>query len=273
MDQNKLNTIFLKRFIVKYAALILLFASFIPLLLSLISLYFRITKLFPFSYLIFIIMVVLALILVALFLKYKGLRLPQIDNKQDLYTYLEFFRSEKLKDYKYTEYITWFSWLLKDTFHSEEYYFEQNETDDLDSLLSKIYSFTLRNENPDSLSYAAYRREAFNELSEKIINNTYKNEDFTDFYKKEKTTESFKFKIVFEKEILIYVAVFILHIVADFFLSIENKQFDVKTLTDNFNWNSFIGNFLLTVPTDIVAIGVYRGFIKDKYVPKKKSNK
>ena len=158
-------------------------------------------------------------------------------------------------------------------FCTEEYYFEPTETDDLDSLLSKIYSFTLRNEKPDSLSYAAYRRKAFNELSEKIINNTYKNEDFTDFYKNEKTTEPFKFKIVFEKEIFIYAAVLIFHVVADYFLSIENKQFDVKTLTDNFNCNSFIGNFLLTVPTDLVAIGVYRGFIKDKYVPKNKTNK
>lgn len=298
IKKEDIERIFKKRFCIKYWALALLFFSFVPLLGAIIFPYIPNGEI-PFfvSFILMVLTIAISLILIAVFFNAKGFSIPKIKNLSTLQYYLEFLSDKNHKNFRYVEYITWFSWVLYEK--TNEKYTDRNNS--FNKLIYELYSYDLAPNN-NNLSYSATRRGSFTNLANNIIKEIKDAEDnnrdfiidknaydtlIDEIENLQSATEDVKPKtsIIHDKEIFIYIGVTILHFIGCVFLSISNDKlktnelkqsdtiiYNIRKFLSCIDKNQFLGNLLLALPTDFVAIFVYRGIIKDKYIPKSESS-
>ena len=57
-------------------------------------------------------------------------------------------------------------------------------------------------------------------------------------------------RLIFDRNILVYAIIMILHVIA-------------SALVSNLEWKAFFGNLLFYLPSDVLLILVYKGIVKD----------
>lgn len=185
----------------------------------------------------------------------KFLVLPDIESEDTLYEYLCYFE-KKYTYLEFTEVISWFYRKIRLA------YLEKNENyTDKDILISNLYNL-LRPHNSSTSCYALKHMDGFRKLVSMIISqydtthklNELSVEEIKNF-RNEKPEKHFIIEWIHDKNIVIYLLVFSIHICGCFFLALETNVFSVK---------SFVGNMCLCIPTDVIAILLYNGIIKEK---------
>lgn len=238
-----------RKFYLKQFTLILLTLLYIPVI-GLIVTQFIYKEYFIHIFIIFIVMFVITMILILIFEKVYAL--PPINNMQDLTIYLKYFSSSKISDLEYTETITWFSHKIHST------YIQKAETENtFTDTINKLY-LILRPQNNDRLSIAFKHKKSFIKLSQELCNSSdmIKILDDNIFTISNEKPEQYKFiKITLDKNILFYLFLFLIHTFGCFLL--------VKSENNNFDITAFIANLCLCIPTDLLLILVYTGFIKE----------
>lgn len=181
---------------------------------------------------------------------YLGINICYNMSKADVINeFILFFATNKMSGFKYFEIVTWFS-------RQNHYYFihRSSEEQEIDNLIIKLELFLRPSVN--GLCLACYHEKIFRDLCKKI--NGIDIADKIDCILKEEekvrgnVPERDKlFHVIFDHNILIYLVVIGIHIVASVLISKK------ELLT-------FIGNLLFYLPSDILIILLYKGIIKDR---------
>ena len=233
-----------QKFYCKYITLFFLLLLYIPLLGIVITQFVR-KDLFPIAYTFFIIDFIISIILTSVY--YKLFKLPKIEDFNMLVEYMNFFKSGT-SDLLYTEAITWFSHLVKEAYIKPN----QCKSDEFNEYINSLY-LVLR-PNDIGLCEAAKRKSSFVVLCTKAINEENIAEDISSF--KNTPTEKYHYiNFIHDKNIIIYALFLPIHTFACFLIT--------KGTCSTFNAFTFFGNLLLYIPTDILAILVYKGFLKN----------
>jgi hypothetical protein len=181
------------------------------------------------------------------YIYYKKLTLPELETYDILKKYLEYFSASNFSDLEYTESITWFSRLVQTSFRKKE----EASDDILNIAVHELY-LVLR-PNSHNQCDALMRKSAFANLATKLLKGEDIHNDIDKF--KNIDIESYKyFNLILDKNILIYILVFSIHIFACFLLT--------KGSCSQFNFSFFFGNLFLYIPADLLAILVYKGIVK-----------
>lgn len=228
----------------KYITLSFLLLLFLPLV-GIIATQFIYQNLYPIFISIFVIFLALDFLLMHIY--YKILLLPAIDTYDILCEYLNYFCSDTLKDLEYTEAITWFSEIIRSAYKTKDGTFDKKLTD----IINKLYCIL----RPDkhNIFDALSRKSGFIELAKQIIDG----KDITNLICTFKSSSSDKYKyfIIFDKNIIIYLFFFSVHIFGCFLLA--------RSESTPFNLYSFFGNFCMYFPADVAAILLYKGLLKN----------
>lgn len=233
-----------EKFYFKYITLFFLLTLYIPLIGIIITQFVR-KDLFSITYMVFIIDFIISIILTNIY--YNFFKLPEIEDIDMLIEYINFFKSNP-SDLLYIESITWFSHLIKDA------YIKPNECncDEFNGYINHLY--LILRPNNSGLCAATKRKSSFVALCIKIINKENINEDISNF--KNTPTEKYNYiNIVHDKNIIIYTLFLPIHTFACFLIT--------KGSCSTFNASVFFGNLLLYIPTDILAILIYKGVLKN----------
>lgn len=131
------------------------------------------------------------LVLVFLFLTYKcdkkvsNYMLPPIDNKKTLDNYLKFFLNTEISNFDYALTLSWISELIveaKNNLNNEQDNDHNNEQkNELREYIYKLYEITKPYGSSNGYCLASYRRKAFQDLINKIINKEDTPLDFENF--------------------------------------------------------------------------------------------
>lgn len=203
------------------------------------------TGLFRIFYIIFIIDLIISIILTNVY--YKLFKLPEIEDIDILFKYIDYFKSD-MYDLEYVEAITWFYHLIKDA------YIKPNEckSEEFNTYIDRLH-FILR-PNGSGVCEATKRKSSFISLCKKIIDKESIDEDVLNF--KNTPIEKYQYiHSVLDRNIIIYVLVLLLHLFACFLIT--------QGSCSAFNVFTFFGNLLLCIPTDILAILLYKGILKN----------
>lgn len=163
--------------------------------------------------------------------------------------YIAFFAESEISDIKYSEVIAWFS-----RWNNKYYKSKIDEDQDVDKLIVRLQLILRPYDN--GLCLASYHKKDFLKLCAEWKDSTLKDKlDNIYSISKEmeaKTPEKNRvFALSADHNILIYLSVIALHIMASILIS------DGKT-------KDFIANILFYIPNDILLILVYKGFIREK---------
>jgi len=235
------------KFIIKYITLFVLLSLFIPLIGILIT-EFILTQYSTYCLIAFIIIFLLAIFLMTIY--EKKYSLPKIESLQTIDDYLSYFSSAQISDLEYSESITWFSHLMRSA-----YLKKHEKTDDYVTLVNTLYRI-LRSEKDSNLCIALNHKNSFIKLAKDLLENN--NIQVLEKHIEKiiyEEPETYKYlHITLDKGILWYIAVFPTHLLACIFLAGFGGE--------SFHWNVLLGNILLCLPTDVIAILVYKGVIK-----------
>lgn len=252
MEKENLHKLIKYKFYFKYFIVFLTFMLYIPLIGIIVTQFKNqehfLNFLIAFGVL-FIVITILNIIYEKFFI------LPDIDSEDILYKYLCYFE-KKHKYLEFTEVMTWFYRKIRAVYLEKK----ENYTDK-DRLISNLYS-VLRSYNNSTSCYALKHMESFEKLANMMIKEyetTHKlkqlsSEDIENF-RNEKTEKHFVIEWIHDKNIIIYLLVFPIHICGCFFLALETNGFSLK---------SFGGNLCLYLPADFIAILLYNGFLKQQ---------
>ncbi len=233
-----------QKYYCKYITLLFLLILYVALFGIIITQFVR-KDLFLIFYIFFIIDFIISVFLTNIY--YKLFKLPKIENINILIMYIDFFKPE-ISDLLYTETVTWFSHLIKDA------YIKPNEckTTEFSNYINRLY--LILRPNDLGLCEATKRKSSFISLCKKIIDKESIDEDITNF--KNKPCEKYHYiNIVHDKNIIIYALFLPIHTFACFLIT--------KGSCSTFNAYIFFGNLLLYIPTDILAILIYKGILKN----------
>lgn len=234
-----------KHFLHKYIILIMIVFGILFICISYIitSLYFDFGKyLFVYSILYFLISIEWSYLYMKIDI-YFNMSKDNVINE-----FISFFANSDLSVLKYLEVITWFS------VYNHNYFLQTNNQEEIDELISKLELLLKPSRNGLCLVY--YHKEYFIDLckkingkniQEKIVNIIQAEEQIRNI-----SPEKYKlFYIVLDHNILIYLIIIGIHVVA-------------SGLVSKLEWMSFFGNFLFYLPNDILLILVHKGIVKNK---------
>lgn len=233
-----------QKYYCKYITLLFLLILYVPLFGIIITQFVR-KDLFLIFYIFFIIDFIISIFLTNIY--YKLFKLPEIEDINILIMYIKFFKPE-ISDLLYTEAVTWFSHLIKDV------YIKPNEckSKELNSHVNSLY--LILRPNDLGLCEATKRKSSFISLCKKIIDNESIDKDIANF--KNKPCEKYHYiNIVHDKNIIIYTLFLPIHTFVCFLIT--------KGSCNTFNAYIFLGNLLLYIPTDMLAIFIYKGILKN----------
>lgn len=251
MEKKTIDRLIRKKFYFKYVTLFCVLLLYIPLA-GIIVTQFIFKEKFVSCFIAFIIhfFVVLAMNVVY----EKVFVLPRIESLDVLYTYLKYFSSEH-NYLEYTESITWFYRMI-----CAEYKAKRDVYTDKEGIIYQLH-FLLSPYGNGTISIAMNRMNLFRELAAELVSTYEKTEKFKVFSLEE--METFRnrqpekyiiFKWIRDKNVLIYLSIFPLHILGCALLAITKEGLSAKL---------FVGNLLLYIPADIIAILLYNGVMKD----------
>lgn len=162
--------------------------------------------------------------------------------------YISFFARKKISNIKFLEIITWFSRWNHKIFRTKN-----DDIQETDKLIIKLELLLRPDKN--GLCLASFHKKVFLELCIKLRNNEIREElkeiENTAKNMEESPVEKYKiFSLSFDHNILFYLSIIALHIVASILLS------------DDFKY--FLGNILFYIPSDILLVLVYKGIISER---------
>ena len=163
--------------------------------------------------------------------------------------YISFFAENEISNIKYSEVIAWFS-----RWNNKYYKSKIDEEQDVDKLIARLELILRPYDN--GLCLASYHKKDFLKLCAEWKDSTLKDKlDNIYSISKEmesKTPEKYRvFTLSLDHNILIYLSVIALHIMASILISDGNVR-------------NTIANILFYIPSDILLILVYKGFIREK---------
>lgn len=180
--------------------------------------------------------------------------LPRIESLDGLYKYLKYFTSE-ISYLEYTESITWFYRMI-----CVEYRTKTSAYTDKEEIINQLHSL-LRPYGNGTNSIAVNRKDLFGKLATELVNGYEESKKFREItleeiatFRNEQPEKHIIFKWIRDKNVLIYLSIFPLHILGCALLAITDERLCIR---------AFVGNLCLYIPTDIIAILLYNGVIKD----------
>ena len=233
-----------RKYYIKYTGIILVILSYIVFFGIVITQFIFKDFLSVFESL-FILLLIIDLILVYYY--YKKCNLPDINSNDILLGYLKYFSSSNFSDLEYAESINWFASLIRTAHNKRSSYANDFLSKNINDLFLILRPF---NKN---LCEATNRKSAFIHLSSKMLKQEDISKDILNFDKLE--IEKYHiFSFTVDTGLLAYMIIILFHICGCFFIAYDNSLFDLIC---------FFGNLFLCIPTDIVAILVYKGILRD----------
>lgn len=176
-----------------------------------------------------------------------------LSKKEVLKQYISFFDKNKISNNKYIEIITWFSrW-------NHKYFRLKNDNEqEVDKFITKLELILRPNDN--GLCLASRHKKTFLELCTKLkkceTEEEIKEIENTANEMEKNQPEKYRiFSLGLDHNILIYLSIIVLHIVASMLISNDIKD--------------FLGNILFYIPSDILVILVYKGIIRESEASRK----
>ena len=252
MEIKKLHMLIKRKFYFKYITLVCILFLYVPLV-GIIVTQFEYKECFWYYFIGFIALFIGVIVMNMVY--EKVFVLPDIDSADMLYKYLNYFTLEH-RYLQYTEAITWFYRKIQ-----AKYQEKRDVYTNMDNVINQLHR-VLRPRGNHTTSFAMEHMDAFRRLSSEVISsyNETKNNfkeltlEEMDNFRNEETEKHYIVDWLHDKNLLIYLLVFPIHIFGCILLSLSDKN--------TILWKSFVGNFFLYIPTDFIAILLYKGIMK-----------
>ena len=190
--------------------------------------------------------------------KYK---LPPIDNIETLNDYLKFFINNKISNFKYALTLSWISKLIVEAKNSPE--IEQNQ--ELVDYIMKLYGITKPYGSSNGYCLATYRRKAFINLINKIINKTDIPLDYENFKNDDSNIDlSDRAFILHNLSVLVFITIIIVHIAS----IIVYVFWGTSEVQSKPVYIEIIHEFATILPSDILVLLIYFGLVKETKIEK-----
>ncbi len=252
-QKNPVKNKLIRRILFKYSLLLALVLELILIIFFILSV----------SYVFFGLSIISAIILSLLCGIYDGKYIfSNYTNLDYVKGVLQYFSEEKMGFFAYSESLIWFSGIVQYSYRQKK-----DDYNDYDQLINALHRI-LRNEN--GLCYAIHYQNEFMILAGQLLNEMHSTQNYNkridDFliqtqkypihhhkktwFKKSAFLEKSTFKTL-----MVYVVIIIMHIGGCLLLG---------NATVPFNNYEFWGNVCLAIPSDILLILVFKGWVKEK---------
>lgn len=189
-------------------------------------------------------------------IKERKYQLPAINDTETLDNYLRYFLKTDVSDFNYAITLLWISKLIVDakadsqTIQDKEV---KNQIYKLDKITRPIGS-------SNGFCFASYRRDAFRNLVQKIIDRNDSPSDYESFNHEPPTTDlSDKMFILSNLSIIVFIAIIIIHIFAIivYFLWEPSDSQTKSTFIE------IMHEVATIIPSDILMLLIYLGLVKE----------
>lgn len=251
MEKINLEKLIRKKIFCKYVTIFFILMLYIPLAGFIVT-QFKYKKYFVHCLIAFIFIFCVALVMNVVY--EKVFVLPRIESLDALYAYLKYFASRH-SYFEYTESITWFYRMI-----CAEYKTKREIYTDKEEIINQLH-YLIRPYGNGTINIAMNRMNLFRKLAIELVDSYEKTKKFKEFsseemdiFRNEQSEKHIIFKWIRDKNVLIYLSIFPLHILGCALLAMTEEGLSAKL---------FVGNLLLYIPADIIAILLYNGVMKD----------
>lgn len=188
--------------------------------------------------------------------KERNYKLPAIDDTETLYNYLSYFLKNDVSDFNYALTLLWISKLIADAIE----YSKTNQDEDFKIQIYKLDKITRPIGSSNGFCFASYRRDAFRNLVQKIIDRNDNPSDYERFNQEPPTTDlSDKMFILSNLSIIVFIAIIIIHIFAIivYFLWEPSDSQTKSTFIE------IMHEVATIIPSDVLMLLIYLGLVKE----------
>lgn len=255
MEKYSLSEKFRIKFFLKYAIITLLILLLIFQIFILIEMFLSNWR----EWFVYIDVSFVVLLFILIYCLYDKIKISDTDELNNLFPEVYGLFEEEMSDLRYSEYITWVSRELFDTYLNKSSNLSNEENEELNTLILLLRPVEY------GLCTAFFHKNTFIKMCKELTKNeNNKVKIIQEYYflivNEKKQKYCYFNGLLFDKNILAYLLILAIHFIAAFIPYGQSGQIVI---------NETIRNVMLYLPNDILVILVYSGIINEHYKSKK----